>query len=50
MQHAMPIILLLIAALFVVVPVAKAIMYPIKLRREKKRYEDNKKYYARLYG
>jgi len=50
MQHAMPIILLVIAALFVVVPIVKAIMYPIKLRREKKRYEDNKKYYARLYG
>lgn len=50
MQYAMPIILFLIAALFVVVPVAKAIMYPIKQRREKKRWEDNKKYYARLYG
>ena len=50
MQYAMPIILFVIAALFVVVPIVKAIMYPIKLRREKKRYEDNKKYYARLYG
>ena len=49
MQNAMPIILLVIVALFVVVPIVKAIMYPIKLRREKKRYEDNKKYYAQ-YG
>jgi len=50
MQHANLIIIAMIAALFVVVPIVKAIMYPIKLRREKKRYEESKKYYARLYG
>jgi hypothetical protein len=50
MQNANLIIIAILVGLFVTVPIVKAIMYPIKLRREKKRYEESKKYYARLYG